>query len=78
MGTAYGALVRRARTKGSEIQFFAASLADIEKSLRRKYPRTKEELFEKLPSQYHGYIDVFDPTNPNTLLPHRTGIDHQI
>ncbi|KAK9323108.1 hypothetical protein V1517DRAFT_373280 [Lipomyces orientalis] len=67
---------RLAKRKDPNIQIFAASLRDIERTLRPKEhtdPRTK------LPRHYHDYLDVFDRKSSETLPPLRgPGVDHKI
>ena len=66
----------RRRRKDQRVEVFAASLADIEKTLRPKSitdPRTK------LPKHYSEFLDVFDRTEADKLPPLRgPGIDHHI
>ncbi len=43
----------------------------------RKKPMTKEELMQKVPTTYHPWIDVWNPSDANKLPPRRS-IDHTI
>lgn len=68
--------IRRARKKDSGVQVFAASLRDIERTLR---PRKNTDPRTKLPAHYHEYLDVFDRKTAETLPPHRgPNVDHGI
>ena len=71
-------ILRSKKRKAQDIQFFAASLHDIEKALTPKPKITREEIMERLPRHYTEFIDVFDPIKANTLPPHRPGIDQEI
>lgn len=63
----------RRNKKRRHIDIFAASLTDIEKALAVKKHNNP---LEKLPQQYHEYIDVFDRTAAEELPPTRgAGID---
>ena len=57
----------------------AISPEDYEKFFHkmRKKPITSEELKQKVPTVYHSWIDVWNPTDANKLPPHRS-IDHEI
>ena len=57
------------------IQVFAVSLLDIDIALRGK-PEVNPA--EKLPRQYHEYLDLFSKKNADSLPPHRPGVDHAI
>ena len=50
---------------------------DIEKYLKGKPPPTKAEILEKLPREYHDLWEVFEPSEAETLPPHRP-FDHKI
>jgi hypothetical protein len=51
-------------------------MADIQKALEAKKPVNPRE---KLPLQYHRYLDLFNPDRAQSLLLHRgPGIDHSI
>lgn len=68
--------IRRARKKDSGVRVFAASLQDIERTLR---PRKNTDPRTKLPAHYHEYLDVFDRKIAETLPPHRgPHVDHRI
>jgi hypothetical protein len=64
------------RRKGSGVQVFAASMADIKKALQVKVymdPR------KKLPAHYHDPLSTFDRQEAETLPPLRgLGIDYAI
>jgi hypothetical protein len=77
MSSTYGALHRRAK-KDKSIQFFAASLADIEKALKPKVQLSVHDIKEKLPKHYWDFIPVFSPHKAQELPPYRPGIDHEI
>ena len=62
-------------SKQKNVQVFAASLRDIEKALKVK---TYSDPKEKLPKEYHPWLDVFDRTTAEHLPPHRKGQDHAI
>ena len=62
-------------SKQKNVQVFAASLRDIEKALKAK---TYSDPKEKLPKEYHPWLDVFDQTAAERLPPHRKGQDHAI
>lgn len=70
-------LWRRMKKKGrAGIHIFAASMSDIDKALRAK---AHSDPREKLPRQYHQYLDVFDRKKADTLPPLRGDkIDHKI
>ncbi len=59
--------------------FAAITTEDYDKffSKIRKKLYTKEELRQMILSEYHNYIDVWDPVAANQLPSHRN-IDHQI
>ena len=69
----FGYLMRQSRDDSVEI--FSASIADIDKMLRPKAPVDPRE---KLPTEYHEYLDVFSRTLAERLPPQRPGIDHKI
>ena len=62
-------------SKQKNVQVFAASLRDIEKALKVK---THSDPKEKLPKEYHPWLDVFDRTAAERLPPHQKGQDHTI
>lgn len=60
-------------------QVFAASLADINKALRKLEAQGLRPDLSKLPSQYHKYVPAFDRKGADKLPPLRgPGIDHSI
>ena len=61
--------------KNKEAWVFAASMRDIEKTLRMK---TQSDPKEKLPEDYHQWLDVFDHTAAERLPPHQVNQDHAI
>jgi transposase InsO family protein len=62
--------------KGKNIEIFAASLRDIDKALR---PKTYSDPQEKLPTQYHDFLEVFDHKKADVLPPLRgPSKDHRI
>lgn len=78
MSSTYAGLARRSRRPNSDIEVFAASLADIEKALRTKPMLSLAEIVNRLPEHYRKYTSVFDPKEAAKLPPHRPGIDHEI
>ena len=71
----YG-LISRARKKSTHsTMVFAVSLADIEKALK---PKKRSDPKEKLPLQYHEFLDAFNRQRADQLPPHRPGVDHAI
>jgi len=50
---------------------------DIEKYLQSKPPATDEEIRAQLPPEYHDLIQAFQPSEAETLPPHRP-FDHRI
>ena len=62
-------------SKQKNVQVFAASLRDIEKALKAK---TYSDPKEKLPKEYHPWLDVFDWTAAEHLPPHWKSQDHAI
>ena len=62
-------------SKQKNVQVFAASLRDIEKALKAK---TYSDPKEKLPKEYHPWLDVFDQTAAERLPPHWKSQDHAI
>jgi hypothetical protein len=67
-------LARQSR-QGKPIEIFAASIADIDKMLQ---PKAVVNPREKLPAEYHEYLDAFSRVLAERLPPHRPGIDHKI
>lgn len=67
-------LTDKARKRSEEFTIFAASMADIEKSLA---PKIRIHPKEKLPPEYHDFLDVFSPKEADKLPRHR-GYDHKI
>jgi hypothetical protein len=57
------------------VKIFAASIADIDKMLK---PKVSIDPREKLPAEYHEYLDVFSRTLAERLPPQRPGINHKI
>ena len=55
-------------SKQKNVQVFAASLRDIEKALKVK---THSDPKEKLPKEYHPWLDIFDWTAAERLPHHR-------
>jgi hypothetical protein len=71
--------VRKSRQAKSGLQVFAASMQDIQKALRPKLHKTREEVQEALPAYLQSYVDLFVPTEGNKLPPHRgPKVDHSI
>ena len=54
---------------------FTVSLADIKKALKPKKQSNPEE---KLPPQYHEFLDAFNRQWANQLPLHHSGINHAI
>ena len=71
---AFGYLLRKSRRDNS-VKIFSASIADIDKMLK---PKVLIDPREKLPAEYHDYLDVFSRTLAERLPPPRPGIDHKI
>jgi hypothetical protein len=71
---AFGYLLRKSR-RDSSVKIFSASIADIDKMLK---PKVLIDPREKLPAEYHDYLDVFSRTLAERLPPPRPGIDHKI
>lgn len=67
-------LTDKARRRPKEFTVFAASLEDIEKALA---PKEKIDPKEKLPTEYHEFLDVFSQKEASKLPPHRS-YDHKI
>ena len=67
-------LTDKARKRSEEFTIFAASMADIEKALA---PKIRIDPKEKLPLEYHDFLDVFSQKEADKLPPHR-GYDHRI
>lgn len=67
-------------TKGKrKYQVFAASVADINKALKKLEARSSTPDFSKLPKHYHVYRPAFDRREAEKLPPLRgPGIDHTI
>lgn len=78
MSSTYAGLARRSKRPNSNIEVFAASLADIEKALRTKPVLSLAEVITRLPEHYRKYASAFDPREAAKLPPHRPGIDHEI
>ena len=62
-------------SKQKNVQVFAASLRDIKKALKAK---TYSDPKEKLPKEYHPWLDIFDWTAAEHLPPHQKSQDHAI
>lgn len=72
---AFSALYRRAKTD-KKIRLYAASMADIEKALKKK---KKGDPREKLPEYLQSEAAIFSREEADRLAPHRgPGIDHSI
>lgn len=67
-------LADKARKTPGDYTIFAATLQDIEKALA---PKTIVDPKEKLPIEYHEFLDVFSKKQADKLPPHRT-YDHMI
>lgn len=64
------------RKKNHSVQIFTASMRDIEKALEVKHHSDPRE---KLPKQYHAWLEVFERKKADTLPPHRgPQVDHKI
>ena len=64
------------RKKSHSVQIFTASMQDIEKALEVKHYSNPRE---KLPKQYHAWLEVFERKKADTLPPHRgPHVDHKI
>lgn len=65
--------------KDHEDKLFLNRIAeeDIDKFLKGKEPMSKEKILEKLPSEHHGFVEVFLPKEADELPPHRP-FDHMI
>ena len=71
---AFSYLLRKSRRDNS-VEIFSASIADIDKMLK---PKVLIDPREKLPAEYHDYLDVFSRTLAERLPPPRPGIDYKI
>ncbi|OJD20398.1 hypothetical protein ACJ73_08267 [Blastomyces percursus] len=71
---------RRNRTKSDCVVIYTASLADIKKALEKLTVTVRTDPRDKLPRQYHEYLDVFRKDNTIKSLPplRGPGIDHKI
>jgi len=67
-------LTDKARKAPEDFTIFAATLQDIEKALT---PKTAIDPKEKLPIEYHEFLDVFSKKEADKLPPHRS-YDHTI
>lgn len=74
----FAGLAKRSKKASSEVELFAATLADIEKALRVKPRLSLDEIIQKLPPHYRSFASVFDPNEASKLPPHRPGLDHEI
>jgi hypothetical protein len=70
---------RKPKRKRDACQVFAASVADINKALRKLEAQTLRPDLSRLPEQYHAFAPVFDPQEAQKLPPFRgPGVDHAI
>lgn len=67
-------LTDRARRNPKDYRIFAVSMKDIEKALAKKITMDPRE---KLPEDYHEFLDVFSKQEADKLPPHRP-YDHKI
>jgi hypothetical protein len=67
-------LTDRARKTQEGFRIFAATMRDIEKALE---PKTTIDPREKLPPEYHEFLDVFSKKEADKIPPHRL-YDHKI
>lgn len=70
----FARLMDRARKTCIGYRVFAVTMKDIEKALA---PKTTIDPREKLPQEYHGFLDMFSKKEADKLLPHRL-YDHKI
>jgi len=70
----FARLTDRARKTRTGYRVFAVTMKDIEKALA---PKITIDPREKLPQEYHGFLDVFSKKEADKLLPHRL-YDHKI
>ena len=75
--SAMSAHIRRAKKSKNEdaVTIFAASLEDIEKTLKKK---SKTPSIEKLPERYREFLELFEDNEGCQLPAHRQGIDMEI
>jgi hypothetical protein len=74
---AFAIQAKQTRKKTSRV--FAASMADINKAIRKLEARAIQPDFSKLPAQYQRFAPTFDPREANKLPPLRgPNIDHPI
>ena len=62
----------------AEVAVFAISLADINRALAGKTPRTAKEIRELLPPELHDLVPLFTKKEADKLAPHRPGVDLKI
>lgn len=74
----FAGLARRSKRNTTDVQIFAASLADIDKALRLKAQPTLAQVAAQLPKYYREFAAVFDLKEAAKLPPHRPGMDHEI
>ena len=69
--------IRRAKRDHDKsfVTIFAASLQDIEKTLKTK---SRSNPLEKLPERYKQFLELFEDEEGSQLPPHRPGIDMKI
>lgn len=70
----FARLTDRARKTRTGYRVFAVTMKDIEKALA---PKITIDPREKLPQEYHGFLDVFSKKEADKLPPHRL-YDHKI
>ena len=75
--SAMSAHIRRAKKSQNKdaVTIFAASLEDIEKTLKKK---SKTPPLEKLPERYREFLELFEHHEGCQLPPYRQGIDMEI
>lgn len=70
----FALLTKRARKDPESYRVFAVTLKDVEKALA---PKVTMDPREKLPEEYHDFLDVFSKQEAGRLPPHRP-YDHKI
>lgn len=82
MASIFTAQVQRIRKTERELAteeaVFAVSLADVEKALSLKAPKTEQELRTHIPAQFHDLLPLFMKKEADKLNPHKPGVDHKI
>ena len=78
LASTYAGLAKRSKKRDSNIEVFAASLADVEKALCPRAQLSLAEIVERLPEQYRTFAHTFDPKEAAKLPPYRPGVDHEI